>query len=37
VDLSWAAFSTLEPSAPGLLRVNVYVIDTSNQYNYRLR
>jgi rare lipoprotein A (peptidoglycan hydrolase) len=37
VDLSWAAFSTLEPSAPGLLHVNVYVIDTSNQYDYRLR
>jgi rare lipoprotein A len=37
VDLSWAAFSTLEPSAPGLIHVNVYVIDTSNQYDYRLR
>jgi len=37
VDLSWAAFETLEPSGPGLLHVNVYVVDTSNQYNYRLR
>jgi rare lipoprotein A (peptidoglycan hydrolase) len=37
VDLSWAAFQTLEPSAPGLLHVNVYVIDTSDQYDYRLR
>ena len=37
VDLSWAAFSTLEPDGPGLLHVNVYVIDTSKQYVYRLR
>jgi rare lipoprotein A len=27
VDLSWGAFSQLEPSGPGLLRVNVYLLD----------
>jgi rare lipoprotein A (peptidoglycan hydrolase) len=27
VDLSWGAFSQLEPSAPGLLHVNVYLLD----------
>jgi rare lipoprotein A (peptidoglycan hydrolase) len=27
VDLSWAAFSQLDPSAPGLLHVNVYLLD----------
>jgi hypothetical protein len=37
VDLSWAAFRELDPSGPGLLRVKVYVVDTSNQYLYRLR
>jgi rare lipoprotein A (peptidoglycan hydrolase) len=27
VDLSWAAFQELDPAGPGLLRVNVYVLD----------
>jgi rare lipoprotein A (peptidoglycan hydrolase) len=27
VDLSWAAFKQLDPSGPGLLHVNVYLID----------
>jgi rare lipoprotein A len=27
VDLSWAAFRQLEPAGPGLLRVDVYVVD----------
>jgi rare lipoprotein A len=27
VDLSWAAFRQLEPSAPGLLNVTVYLLD----------
>ena len=27
VDLSWAAFRQLEPSAPGLLHVTVYLLD----------
>ena len=27
VDLSWAAFRLLEPSAPGLLNVTVYLLD----------
>jgi rare lipoprotein A (peptidoglycan hydrolase) len=27
VDLSWAAFRELEPSAPGLLNVKVYLLD----------
>ena len=27
VDLSWGAFQKLDPTAPGLLRVNVYVLD----------
>ena len=27
VDLSWAAFKQLDPSAPGLLSVNLYVLD----------
>jgi rare lipoprotein A len=27
VDLSWGAFSELDPTAPGLLRVNVYLLD----------
>jgi rare lipoprotein A len=26
VDLSWGAFKQLEPSSPGLLRVNVYLV-----------
>lgn len=37
VDLSYAAFSELDPSGYGLLNVNVYILDTSNQYLYRLR
>jgi len=37
VDLSQAAFKQLDASGTGLLRVDVYVIDTSNQYLYRLR
>jgi rare lipoprotein A len=28
VDLSWSAFRQLEPSAPGLLNVNVYLLDS---------
>ncbi len=32
VDLSWAAFSALEPSAPGLLNVNVYVLPGAEAY-----
>jgi rare lipoprotein A len=28
VDLSWGAFRELEPNGPGLLHVNVYVLDT---------
>jgi hypothetical protein len=28
VDLSWGAFRQLEPNGPGLLHVNVYVLDT---------
>jgi rare lipoprotein A len=27
VDLSWGAFSQLDPSAPGLLHVNVYLLN----------
>jgi rare lipoprotein A (peptidoglycan hydrolase) len=27
VDLSWGAFQQLDPSGPGLLNVNVYVLD----------
>ena len=27
VDLSWAAFQQLDPTAPGLLRVNLYVLN----------
>jgi rare lipoprotein A (peptidoglycan hydrolase) len=27
VDLSWAAFQQLDPTGPGLLHVNIYVID----------
>jgi rare lipoprotein A (peptidoglycan hydrolase) len=27
VDLSWAAFRELDPKGPGLLHVNVYVLD----------
>src|ERR1043166_3320937 len=27
VDLSWGAFSQLDPTGPGLLHVNVYVVD----------
>ena len=27
VDLSWGAFQELDPTGPGLLRVNVYVLD----------
>jgi rare lipoprotein A (peptidoglycan hydrolase) len=27
VDLSWAAFRELDPAGPGLLRVNVYLLD----------
>ena len=27
VDLSWGAFRQLEPSSPGLLNVNVYVVE----------
>ena len=27
VDLSWGAFSQLEPNSPGLLRVNVYLLE----------
>jgi len=37
VDLSLAAFEQLDASGTGLLNVNVYVLDTSNQYRYRLR
>ena len=37
VDLSLAAFTQLDPSGTGLLHVNVYILDTSNQYLYRLR
>ena len=37
VDLSLAAFTQLDPSGTGLLHVNVYILDTSNQYTYRLR
>jgi rare lipoprotein A len=36
VDLSLAAFTQLDPSGTGLLHVNVYVLDTSHQYVYRL-
>jgi len=28
VDLSWGAFRELEPEAPGLLNVKVYLLDT---------
>jgi rare lipoprotein A len=28
VDLSWAAFSQLDPAGPGLLRVNIYLLDS---------
>jgi rare lipoprotein A (peptidoglycan hydrolase) len=27
VDLSWGAFEQLDPTGPGLLRVNIYVLD----------
>jgi len=27
VDLSWGAFEQLDPSGPGLLNVNVYILD----------
>jgi rare lipoprotein A (peptidoglycan hydrolase) len=27
VDLSWAAFQQLDPTAPGLVRVNLYVLN----------
>ena len=27
VDLSWGAFEQLDPTGPGLLKVNVYVVD----------
>jgi rare lipoprotein A len=37
VDLSYAAFTQLDPAGTGLLHVNVYVVDTSNQYLYKLR
>jgi peptidoglycan lytic transglycosylase len=37
VDLSLAAFKQLDVSGTGLLNVNVYVVDTSNQYRYHLR
>jgi rare lipoprotein A len=37
VDLSHAAFTQLDPVGTGLLNVNVYILDTSNQYLYRLR
>lgn len=37
VDLSYAAFTQLDASGTGLLNVNVYILDTSNQYVYRLR
>jgi rare lipoprotein A len=37
VDLSHAAFSELDPSGYGLLHVNVYILDTSNQYGYQRR
>jgi len=37
VDLSQAAFTQLDARGTGLLHVNVYVVDTSNQYRYRLR
>lgn len=37
VDLSYAAFTKLDASGTGLLRVNVYILDTSNQYLYKLR
>ncbi len=37
VDLSYAAFTQLEETGTGLLRVNVYILDTSGQYLYRLR
>jgi rare lipoprotein A (peptidoglycan hydrolase) len=37
VDLSLAAFKQLDASGTGLLNVNVYVLDTANQYPYRLR
>ncbi|HEY3061118.1 MAG TPA: septal ring lytic transglycosylase RlpA family protein [Chloroflexota bacterium] len=37
VDLSYAAFTELDPVGTGLLHVNVYILDTSNQYLYRLR
>jgi rare lipoprotein A len=37
VDLSYAAFTQLDPSGTGLLHVNVYILDTSHQYVYRLR
>ena len=30
VDLSWGAFRELEPNGPGLLHVNVYVLDNDN-------
>ena len=36
VDLSLAAFTQLDPTGTGLLHVNVYILDTSNQYTYRL-
>jgi rare lipoprotein A (peptidoglycan hydrolase) len=28
VDLSWGAYRQLEPEAPGLLEVKVYLLDT---------
>src|SRR5205809_837040 len=37
VDLSYAAFTQLDPIGTGLLNVNVYIVDTSNQYLYKLR
>jgi len=37
VDLSYAAFTQLDPVGTGLLNVNVYILDTSNQYPYKLR
>jgi rare lipoprotein A (peptidoglycan hydrolase) len=37
VDLSYAAFTQLDPRGTGLLHVNVYILDTSNQYTYPLR
>ncbi len=37
VDLSYAALTQLDATGTGLLPVNLYILETSNQYAYKLR